>query len=173
MTIFQIVVQCPGLCCSRIPFIDPGQHSRAPGCRSQSCSVSTRPLVRHHNTQHHLWSVTRDKHQPSHPFLLFNPKIPISSELSLIDFLYEKIFCALSTSLVGEHQNSDLEIPVFCENCVSMICGLACVRPGLSWPLSCTSDVRWHVGAARGGREGRAGPSQQNSLRGDISGIDK
>ena len=91
VTIFQIVVQCPGLCCSLIPFIDPGQHSRAPGCRSQSCSVSTRPLVRHHNTICDQWH-ERDKHQPSHPFLLFNPKIP--SELSLIDFLYEKIFCA-------------------------------------------------------------------------------
>ena len=96
VAIFQIVVQCPGLCCSWIPFIDPGQHSRAPGCRSQSCSVSTRPLVRHHNTICDQWH-ERDKHQPSHPFLLFNPKIPIiSSELSLIDFLYEKIFCPQS-----------------------------------------------------------------------------
>ena len=154
MTIFQIVVQCPGLCCSRIPFIDPGQHSRAPGCRSQSCSVSTRPLVRHHNTQHHLWSVTRDKHQPSHPFLLFNPKIPISSELSLIDFLYEKIFCALSTSLVGEHQNSDLEVSCFLwELCFDDLWpGLCAPRPLLTTELHirCELTCRGSQGRPRG-----------------------
>ena len=48
VTMFQIVVQCPGLCCSLVPFIDPRQPRRLAG-GARACSVCTRPLVRHHN----------------------------------------------------------------------------------------------------------------------------
>ena len=67
VTMFQIVVQCPGLCCSLVPFIDPRQPRRLAG-GARACLVCTRPLVRHHNIICDQW---QERTQEIRPFFTF------------------------------------------------------------------------------------------------------